>query len=88
MVADIEPDGKGLPVLLRQYLKLGGKLLGFNVDEKFGNVVDGLILVDILGTDRRLMGKYMGREGAAEYLRHWERETPPDTPGSPSSSSA
>lgn len=75
VVAEIERDGKGIPVLLRQYLKLGGKLLGFNVDEKFGNVVDGLILVDILGTDRRLMGKYMGREGAAEYLRHWGRDT-------------
>ena len=28
-IQDIESDGKGLPVLIRQYLKIGGKLLGF-----------------------------------------------------------
>jgi hypothetical protein len=30
-IAGIEPDGKGIPVLLRQYLRLGGRLLGFGV---------------------------------------------------------
>ena len=47
-VAEIEPDGKDIPVLLRQYLKLGGKLLAFNVDPDFSSVVDGLIVVDLL----------------------------------------
>jgi len=80
VVAEIERDGKGIPVLLRQYLKLGGKLLGFNVDPKFGNVVDGLILVDLLATDRRLMDKYMGRDGAAAFLRHWAAAPAANTP--------
>ncbi len=31
-VAELENNPKGVPVLLKQYLKLGGKLLGFNVD--------------------------------------------------------
>ncbi len=34
-ITDVEADGKGLPILLRQYAKIGGKLLGFNVDRKF-----------------------------------------------------
>src|SRR5882724_9801290 len=37
VVSDIEPGRAGVPVLLRQYLKLGGKLLGFNVDPSFSN---------------------------------------------------
>ena len=28
-ITDVEADGKGLPILLRQYAKIGGKLLGF-----------------------------------------------------------
>jgi len=35
LVRDIEPDGKGIPVLLRQYLKLNGKLCAFNIDPAF-----------------------------------------------------
>jgi hypothetical protein len=33
----MEGDGKGVPVLLRQYLKLKAKLIGFNVDPQFGD---------------------------------------------------
>jgi hypothetical protein len=34
LVADLEPDKKGVPVLLRQYLNMGGKILAFNLDAK------------------------------------------------------
>jgi len=64
-IAEIEGDGKGLPVLLRQYLKLGGELLGFNVDKNFSDVLDGLILVDLRKTDRTRLETYMGKEGVA-----------------------
>ena len=47
VVSDLEFDDKGVPILLKQYLKLGGKLLGFNVDPNFSDVLDGLILVDV-----------------------------------------
>jgi hypothetical protein len=35
LVADIEFDRKGVPILLKQYLKLGGELVAFNVDSEF-----------------------------------------------------
>ena len=67
LVADVETDRKGVPVLLRQYLKLGGELVAFNVDRKFADALDGLIVVDLSKTDpaanritnpkRRLQGK-------------------------------
>jgi hypothetical protein len=69
-IADIETDHKGVPVLLKQYLKLGGRLLGFNVDPDFSNVLDILIMVDLLRTDARILGKYMGQEGLATFLAH------------------
>ncbi|MDA1220683.1 MAG: glycerol acyltransferase, partial [Planctomycetota bacterium] len=64
----MERDAKGVPVLIREYLKLGGKIIGFNVDPDFANVVDGLVLVDLAETERRLLVRYMGAEGADRFL--------------------
>ena len=69
LVADVEADRKGVPVLLRQYLKLGGELVAFNVDRKFANALDGLIVVDLGKTDPRLLERYLGKEGAAAFAK-------------------
>jgi len=68
-IADVELDGKGLPILLKQYAKVGGKLLGFNVDRKFSDVLDGLIVVDLRETESSVLERYMGREGVAAFRR-------------------
>jgi putative hemolysin len=66
-ITDVEADGKGLPILLRQYAKIGGKLVGFNVDRKFSNVLDGLMVVDLRQTDPAVLERYMGREAATRF---------------------
>lgn len=66
-IADIEADGKGIPILLRQYAKIGGKMIGFNVDRKFANVLDGLVVVDLRQTDPDVLDRYMGRDAAAKF---------------------
>ena len=76
LIADIESDLKGIPILLKQYLKLGGKLLGFNIDPEFSNVLDGLILVDLTKTDPAILVKYMGRENMAIFLAHHGMKLP------------
>ena len=70
LVEEVEPDHKGMPVLLRQYLKLGGRLVAFNVDPDFSFVVDGLILVDLKSADPKTLRRYMGNEVAESYLRY------------------
>ncbi len=87
LVADllraVEPDDRGVPVLLRQYLKLGGQILGFNIDSDFGNAIDCLLWVDMRRTELPLLRKYMGNELAeAFYARHCV-ETPTAATGSP-----
>jgi hypothetical protein len=76
LVSDLEPDHKGVPVLFRQYLKLGGRMLGFNVDPQFSGVLDGLVLVDLLETDAKTLVRYLGREQAEAFLafHHAERK--------------
>ena len=69
-ISEIEADGKGVPVLLRHYLKIGGELLAFNVDQHFSNVLDGLILVDLRKTDRTRLESYMGKEDASRFFNY------------------
>ena len=67
MIAQIEPDHKGVPVLLRQYLRLGGRILAFNLDRKFGNVLDGLIMVDVRQIEPTMLARYMGKSGTMRF---------------------
>lgn len=66
-ISEIEP-GKTMPILLKQYLKLNGKIVDFNVDPDFANCVDGLIIVDLLNTDMKILHKFMGRDATPHYL--------------------
>jgi putative hemolysin len=70
LIAQIEGDAKGAPILLKQYLKLGGRLLGFNVDRAFSDAVDGLIMVDLLETEPKVLQRYMGPEQAERFLAY------------------
>ena len=46
-ISDIEPENYRMPVLLKKYLKQNAKLIGFNIDPKFNNALDGLIILDL-----------------------------------------
>lgn len=46
-IEDVETSGFKLPVLLKRYLKLNGKIISFNVDPKFNNSLDGLLIIDL-----------------------------------------
>jgi putative hemolysin len=74
-VSLFESDGKGVPVLVRHYMKLGGKFVGFNVDAKFSNVLDGLLMVDLRKAKPELLARYLGKEGSAEFLRMHAAQT-------------
>lgn len=67
-ISGLEEDGKGMPVLLRQYLRLGGEILGFNLDPDFTDVLDLLLMVDLRKTPKKTLARYMGQEGTADFL--------------------
>ncbi len=69
-IADIETDAKELPILVKQYLKLGGSILAFNVDRTFSNVLDGLVMVDLRKTRREALNRYLTTQGAESFLGH------------------
>lgn len=70
LVEQADPEGKGVPVLVRQYVKLGAKVLGFNVDPAFSDALDALIVVDLRRAPRKLLERFMGKTGAAAFMSH------------------
>ena len=74
IISDLESDAKGLPVLFHRYLELGGRFLAFHRDGDFNDTLDGLVLVNLPQTPRRLLEFYMGRGGAAYYLSCHEKD--------------
>jgi putative hemolysin len=65
LVEDIEPDRKGVPALLRQYLKLGGRMLAFNVDPASSDSIDCLLMADLRQTDPRVLRRYLPEHAVA-----------------------
>jgi putative hemolysin len=81
LISDIEQDSAGIPILLRHYMRLGGKFLGFSVDPKFNDTLDALVLVDLARTDPRILARYMGQEGVRSF-REFNGAGQEDTPHS------
>jgi putative hemolysin len=65
-----------MPVLLRQYLKLNARLVGFNVDPEFGDALDALMVVDLAAVDPAILARYFGRADAETFLAHHTAASP------------
>jgi putative hemolysin len=70
LVSKLERDGRGMPVLLRQYLRLNARLLAFNVDSAFGDALDALMMVDLQSVDRRILRRYFGPVNSRVFLEY------------------
>jgi putative hemolysin len=70
LINQVEQDDKKIPVLMRQYLKLGAKCVDFNVDPSFANALDVFLLTDLTQADPETMRKYLGPQGYAAYRAH------------------
>lgn len=66
-VAAAEDDARGVPVLIKQYLRLGSEVIGFNVDPDFSDVVDALMLLDLDRVGEERLAYFMGKEAAEGF---------------------
>lgn len=60
--------GKALPVLLRHYLSLNGKIVCFNIHAGFNDSLEGLIIVDVRNTDTKTLSRFLGNEGLQHFM--------------------
>lgn len=68
LISEIETDRKGLPVLLKHYLRMHTSLLSFNVDRQFSNCLDGLIITNLRKTDPAFLRRIMCRDDLSRFL--------------------
>lgn len=70
VVLQFENGRRGIPVLLRHYLKLGAWFLGANIDPEFSNTIDVFTMVDLTLTSPRILERYLGCDGTEMFLRY------------------
>lgn len=47
IISEIEPENYSIPILLKKYIKQNAKIIGFNIDPKFNDALDGLMILDL-----------------------------------------
>lgn len=71
LLCSIEHDGKDLPVLAKQYLKMGARFHALGIDKSFNHTPGLLLSVHMPSAPRRLLKNYMGDaiDGYNEYCQ-------------------
>lgn len=57
LISEIETRHMKVPVLLRQYIALNGKIICFNIDPKFADCLDGFLVLDLEKVPQEMLEK-------------------------------
>jgi putative hemolysin len=68
VVRELDGD-RGVPILLKQYWKLGATVMGLTVDPAFNHSLDALMMVDLAAVPAPSLRRYLGPEGAEAFQR-------------------
>ncbi|MBN1112856.1 MAG: lysophospholipid acyltransferase family protein [Bacteroidales bacterium] len=74
IITDIEIKGYRMPVLLKKYIKLGGKIVGFNVDPLFNNALDGLLILDVFNVPMNVIASLSKEINDKSILERFETQ--------------
>jgi len=66
--------GKAVPVILRHYLAVNGKLVCFNIHPNFSDSLEGLIVVDARKTNAKTFSRFLGAEGSAHFMSFHKKQ--------------
>jgi len=66
-INELQP-GVSIPVLLKKYLQVNGKVIGFNIDPDFNNCLDSLMMINIADIPLELLDN-LARELEADKVR-------------------
>ncbi len=70
-IGDLDELNAGLPVLLKKYIKLNAKIIGFNVDPQFNNCLDGLIVLDVYDVPKNTIESLSKEVNDGSILEHF-----------------
>ncbi len=70
LVTGLEPDGKGVPILIKHYARMNAKLVSFGVWKNHSNAVVSFMVVDLTTADPKFLKRYMGEEGYLKFMAY------------------
>lgn len=76
MIGDIEPSSDKLPVLLKKYISLNGRIVGFNIDPKFNMCLDGLLILDLFDVPMNTIESLSKEINDDKILSRFSPDTP------------
>jgi putative hemolysin len=68
LIRDVEGGVRGMPILLREYVRLGGRAAAYGKDPSFGGATDVLLVADLALAPRRTLERYLGGTGSERFL--------------------
>jgi putative hemolysin len=68
VVSDVD-NGYRIPVLLKKYLEVNARIIGFNVDPDFNNCLDGLIMLDVCNLPAGFVSALSKDQNGEEVVR-------------------
>jgi hypothetical protein len=68
LVTGIEQDGKGVPILIKHYIRMNAKLISFGVWKNHSNAVVSFIVTDLTTSDPKFLKRYMGVEAYERFM--------------------
>ncbi len=68
LVEEMEPGNMRFPILLKKYIKQNARIIGFNVDPKFNNSLDGLMILDLLDTPMETLNQVIEEIGDEKVI--------------------
>ena len=68
LVSGLESDGKGVPILIKHYIRMNAKLIDFGVWKSHSNAVVAFLLADLATADAKFLRRYMGEEGYQHFM--------------------
>ena len=76
VIGDIEPSSDKLPILLKKYISLNGRIIGFNIDPKFNMCLDGLLILDLFDVPMNTIESLSKEINDVTILNRFTPETP------------
>jgi hypothetical protein len=61
-ISEIEATNAKVPILLKKYISQNSKIIGFNIDPKFNDALDGFLIMDLQNVPEDTI-KMLDKEG-------------------------
>ena len=78
VIKNMEPNNYAIPVLLKKYLELNGKIIGFNIDPKFNDSLDGLLVLDLYNVPEESVRMLSKELNSVELMKRFNLKSPFD----------